>query len=107
MKRKVGLAFLIGGLAVALALAFLVSPLVSGEPDGLNRVAVDQGFADEERPHPVQDSPVAGYRVRGIENESLGTGLAGVIGVIATFALGFGLFRLLGRQPRERSETDA
>jgi hypothetical protein len=50
--RPVKVSLVIGaGLAVALLLAFLVSPEASGEPDGLNKVAIDQGSADQEQAH--------------------------------------------------------
>ncbi len=39
--------FVAVGLAVALALVFLVAPMASGDPDGLERVAIDQGFSGE------------------------------------------------------------
>jgi hypothetical protein len=41
------------------------------------------------------DSPVADYTVRGVDNERLSTGLAGLIGVLVTFGVGLGLFALL------------
>ena len=83
------------GLVVALLLAFFVSRYASGSPDGLNRVAIDHGFAREERPHALNDGPLAGYAVRGVDDEGLGTGLAGVIGVTLTFVIGVGLFALM------------
>ena len=42
--------FVVLGLAVALAFAFFVSPLASSEPDGLERVAIDQGFEEQAEP---------------------------------------------------------
>lgn len=93
------------GLAVALLLALLVSPFASGQPDGLNKVAIDQGFADAEQPHATGDLPTAGYGLRGVENEGLGTGLAGVIGVVVTFGVGAGLFALVRRGRRTSSES--
>ncbi len=43
-KRKALWLFVVGGLLVALALAFFVSPYASSSPDGLNKVAEDKGF---------------------------------------------------------------
>jgi len=101
MRRQVKLSLFIGaGLAVALLLAFLVSPEASSEPDGLNKVAIDQGFADQEQAHGLEDGPLAGYGVKGVDDERMSTGLAGVIGVATTFALGFGLFGLVRRNGR-------
>lgn len=86
------------GLLVALVLAGVVSGFASSAPDGLEKVAAQVGFIDTEQPHTMTDSPVAGYGVKGIENERLSGGLAGVIGVVATLALGSGLFWLVRRR---------
>jgi hypothetical protein len=67
-------AFIVGGLAFALALAFLVSPSASHDPDGLNKVAMDKGLADAETDHALDDAPTAGYQVRGVDDERLSTG---------------------------------
>ena len=50
MSRGVA-AIVIGGLIVALGLAFFVSPLASSSPDGLEKVATDEGFIDTARDH--------------------------------------------------------
>lgn len=93
--------FLAVGLAVALALAFFVSPAASSKPDGLNKVAIDQGFADQETSHATGDSPLAGYGVKGVDDGRLSTGLSGVIGVGVTFALVGGVL-LVVRHGRRR-----
>jgi PDGLE domain len=93
--------FVAAGLAVALAVAFFLSPEASRQPDGLNRVAIDQGFAGEEAGHRLEDSPLAGYQVKGVGDDRLSTGLAGVIGVTVTFAVAGGLFLVLRRRRME------
>jgi cobalt/nickel transport protein len=98
--------FVIAGLLVAAGLALFVSPLASGDPDGLNRVAIDKGFAESERDHALNDSPVAGYAVKGVDNEALATALSGLIGVLITFGVGLGLFALM-RTVRARSDERA
>jgi hypothetical protein len=99
--RSIKLPLFVGaGLAVALLLAFLVSPHASSKPDGLNKVAIDQGFDNQQKPHALGDGPLAGYGVDGVDNDRLSTGLAGVIGVAATFALGLGFFALVRRGRR-------
>jgi hypothetical protein len=90
----------VAGLAVALALAFFVSPQASSKPDGLNKVAIDKGFDAKEKPHALEGVPTAGYAVKGIHDDRLSTGVAGVIGVVAVFAAGFGLFALVRRSKR-------
>jgi hypothetical protein len=95
MDRK-GLAlFLGGGLIIALGLAFFVSPYASSSPDGLERVAIEKGFAEAAQDHPLAESPLADYQVRGVEDERLATGLSGVVGVAITFGVGMILFGAL------------
>jgi hypothetical protein len=97
--------FVLGGLLVAAGLALFVSPFASGSPDGLEKVAGDQGFLQTARDHLFADGPLAGYTVRGIGNERLSTGVSGLIGVLVTFGLGFALFALVRavRSGRDRS----
>ena len=110
MDRKNLTLFVAGGLIVILGLAFFVSPLASKSPDGLNRVAIDAGFADTQKDSATAGGPLAGYQVKGVENESLSRGLAGVIGVAITFGIGMILFGTLRtiralRRPDEGSEA--
>ena len=94
--------FLLGGLLVAIGLALVVSGFASSSPDGLERVAEDKGFLETARDHLFADGPLADYTVKGVGNERLSTGLAGLIGVLITFGVGLGLFALL-RTMRSRS----
>ena len=96
-SRRSILAFVSGGLAVALVLVFLVAPIASGDPDGLERVAIDNGFIESAREHPL-GGPLADYGVSGIENEQTGTVLAGAIGVGATFVAGLIVATILRRR---------
>ncbi|HEY7477105.1 MAG TPA: PDGLE domain-containing protein [Actinomycetota bacterium] len=96
-KRKSLWLLIGGGLIVALGLAFFVSPFASSSPDGLNKVAIDQGFDGQEQESATADSPLAGYGVEGVDDESLSTGLAGIIGVAITFGIGMIIFGLLVR----------
>jgi hypothetical protein len=93
-------AFIVAGLIVALVLAFFVSPSASGDPDGLNKVAIDEGFADTENEHSLDGAPTAGYEVRGVDDDRLSTGLAGVIGVAVTFAVAAGVMLMVRRTRR-------
>jgi hypothetical protein len=103
VKRRLRFtAFVLAGLAVAAALAFFVSPQASSEPDGLDRVATDEGFADQESNHALDDTPTAGYEVRGVDDDRLSTGLAGLIGVGVTFVLAGGVFLVVRRAGARR-----
>jgi hypothetical protein len=95
--------FVVAGLLVAVALAFVVAPEASPDPDGLNRVAIDEGFADQERNHALSDAPTAGYAVDGVDDDRLGTGLAGLIGIAATFVLCGGVLVALRRTSRRQA----
>lgn len=89
--------FVAAGLAVALTLVFFVAPIASSDPDGLERVAIDQGFSAGAQ-DPSIGGPLADYGVGGLESERFGTMLAGAIGVIVVFGLGLGLVALLRRR---------
>jgi cobalt/nickel transport protein len=99
--------FVVAGLLVAVGLALFVSGFASSSPDGLERVAEDKGFLETARDHLFADGPLAGYTVKGIDNERLGTGLSGLIGVLITFGIGLALFALVrvfrGGNDRDRA----
>jgi cobalt/nickel transport system permease protein len=80
--------FVVVGLVVAAILVLVVAPLASGEPDGLERVAIDQGFIETAEDSAVAGSPLSDYGVSGVEDEATGTRVAGVVGVLITFAVG-------------------
>lgn len=97
MSRK---ALLWAGLVLALMLAGIVSFYASSSPDGLERVATDHGFIDSAESSATAGSPLADYGTSGIDNSRLSVGVAGVVGVLLTFALAFGLFWLVARRRR-------
>lgn len=90
--RRPIVAFVVAGLAVAVALAVVVAPRASSSPDGLERVAADEGFASAARDHDLAEGPLADYGVDGLDDPSTATGVSGVIGIVVTFAVGAGLF---------------
>lgn len=87
----------VAATAVALVLAAVVSFYASGSPDGLERVAADEGFLETARDHDLADGPLADYGVEGVDDERLSGGLAGVVGVVVTLVIGVVLFRLVRR----------
>lgn len=107
--RPVGLAarsprkLWIGGVVTALVLAGFVSFYASASPDGLEKVAADQGIAAQAKPHAAADSPLAGYGVKDVSDARLSGGLAGVIGVGATLAVGTGAFWVVRRRRTAKS----
>jgi hypothetical protein len=92
--------FTILALAVAIALGTAFSPFASSKPDGLEKVAKEQGFLDRGRIAPAQErAPVPGYAFPGVEDARLATGLAGLAGAIGVFLLGAGVAAVV-RRPR-------
>ncbi|MFF8608846.1 energy-coupling factor ABC transporter permease [Streptomyces sp. NPDC015346] len=88
----------IGGLITALVLAGFVSFYASANPDGLEKVAADKGFDKNVEEHAAAGSPLADYGVKDVEDARLSVGLAGVIGVGATLAVGTGAFWVVRRR---------
>jgi PDGLE domain len=102
-RRRSSIAlFVVLGLVVALGFAFFVSPMASSAPDGLERVAIDQGFEGQAATHAMAGGPLADYSVSGVENSWLSTGLSGVIGVLLCFVIGGGVVLII-RALRRRS----
>ena len=73
------------GLAIALLVVVVLAPRASSEPDGLERVAEDEGLAGRAKDAPFE--LLADYRVPGVEGETASTILAGAIGVAAVTAV--------------------
>ncbi|MEU6013777.1 energy-coupling factor ABC transporter permease [Streptomyces sp. NPDC047515] len=88
----------ITGLITAVVLAGFVSFYASASPDGLEKVAADQGIDKKAEEHASKDSPLADYGVKDIKNARLSGGLAGVIGVGATIVVGSGVFYVIRRR---------
>lgn len=81
-------------LLICLAVA-LLAPLASSSPDGLERVAKDEGFIESALEAPFQ--LIADYLFPGIENEALATILAGIIGTLVIFGVVYSMAWLLKR----------
>ncbi|MEV6853590.1 energy-coupling factor ABC transporter permease [Streptomyces microflavus] len=97
--------FWITGLVSAFLLAGFVSFYASANPDGLERVAADQGIDEKVEEHGAADSPLADYGVGDIANARLSGGLAGVIGVSGTVVVGTGIFWAVRRRNEEPTEA--
>lgn len=94
--KEGGRGWVVGGVLLTLA-AVLISPLASGNPDGLERVAENLGFLGIGRDAPYQILP--DYTIPFLGETALSTILAGVVGA----AILLGLLILLGRNLRKRS----
>ena len=97
---------LAGLLVATLLMAGVVSFYASSDPDGLNRVAEDEGFASTESEHTSSDSPLSDYAVSGVDDERLSGGLAGVAGVAVVLLLTGGITYAVRRRPGSGPATD-
>jgi cobalt/nickel transport system permease protein/cobalt/nickel transport protein len=102
MRRPSTRALVVVGVLVALLLAGVASYYASSDPDGLNRVAEDQGIAQTEREHQTGDGPLAGYETKGVDDDRLSGLVAGVTGSLVVLALFGGLTLVL----RRRADAD-
>jgi cobalt/nickel transport protein len=89
------------GFVSALIIAVFLSPLASSWPDGLERVAENLGFMKKAGQSGVtwwDRSPLADYKIPGIQSERWATALAGLLGTMVMVGLGWGIARLLRRK---------
>jgi cobalt/nickel transport system permease protein len=101
---------LLAGLLVGVGLALFVSPFASSQPDGLGKVAAEEGFGDAAENHDVADGPLADYGVEGVDDARVGTAMAGLIGMLVTFGVGLALFavaRALRGRPRATPQASS
>ncbi|MEU9252593.1 energy-coupling factor ABC transporter permease [Streptomyces sp. NPDC048270] len=95
------------GLVTALVLAGFVSFYASASPDGLEKVAADQGIDTEVEEHAAAGSPLADYSVKDVTDARLSGGLAGALGVGATVAVGTGVFWVVRRRRTDEQQPSA
>ncbi len=93
---------LIAGAVTTALVAGVLSLLTSGSPDGLERVAESEGFADSARVHIFGNFSLADYGEIG----GIPVGIAGLLGVAVTVGIGLALFRFVRRRSeREQNVT--
>lgn len=85
----------VGMVLVALVMVVLLAPLASPQPDGLERVAQNHGFAAEALAPAYEVLP--DYTMRGVENAALSTVLAGVLGLLLTGGMAFSLLPMVAK----------
>jgi cobalt/nickel transport system permease protein len=97
--------FAIGAFIVAVLTATVVSQFAADDPDGLERVAIDEGFVDQADGHAFADAPFADYATSGIDNETLSLAVAGAAGVLLTIVVGAGILGAARRGHRAPTAT--
>lgn len=85
------------GLLIAIG-ATLLSPLASSNPDGLERVAGNQGFLQRAQNAPFSILP--DYTIPGLDG-NVSTVVAGIVGLLIVFALAYGVTLII----RSRNTT--
>ena len=80
------------GLVASIFVAAIVSFYASSNPDGLEFVAEQVGFLNTAKDSALATSPFADYAFVGLENERISVAIAGILGVLLTAAISFGLF---------------
>lgn len=106
-------AVVITGLGLALLVAIFLSPFASKSPDGLDRVAQDQGFDKKEAEEPpAKQLPfhnifgLGEYALKGVP-EAVATPAAGAIGTLITFGLAWGAGKAFVRNREHDNRGDA
>jgi len=97
-SKEGGKGWIISGVIISL-LAVLISPLASGNPDGLEKVASDLGFLGSGLDAPYQILP--DYSIPFLGETALSTILAGAVGAVVLI----GIIILLGRNLRRQDKA--
>jgi len=93
----------LGGLGIALAVAVFLGPFASEQPDGLEFVGEKLGFLKESPVH----APMLDYQFPGLNPVRLATAVAGLIGTLVVFGLGWGMSRVLSQSIETSKEATA
>jgi hypothetical protein len=97
-KKKKNAWFIVIALFICLVIAFIVSPLASSSPDGLEKAAERLGFLHLGEFSVWVHSLMPDYSVPFLGETSLSGMIAGVIGTLLLFGLGWGVGLVLKRR---------
>lgn len=93
------------GLLVTIVVAVVIAQFASSSPDGLEYVAEEQGIADNATDHDLAGSPLADYGENISDSGGLNTAVAGLLGVLVTLGVGYGVFWLARRTNKTPPES--
>ncbi|MEX1179009.1 MAG: energy-coupling factor ABC transporter permease [Nitriliruptor sp.] len=92
---------LVVGILAALVVAAGVAQFAVSDPDGLERVAEDEGFAGAAEPHAFESALFADYATAGVASESVSLAIAGISGTLLTLVVGSGILLAVRRRPEQ------
>jgi len=100
---------LVGGLAVALAIAVFLAPFASQSPDGLEFVGDKLGFLSESSPTPPIPAPIPEYQlpIAGVNHVKVATAAAGLVGTLVVFGVAWGMAQVLTHSKGKEATPDA
>ncbi len=100
--------FVLAGLAICAIIAGVVSYYASSRPDGLERVAevLTGGQSTDTGTTVPIAAPMADYEVPGVRSKRVAGGLAGLAGVVVTFAICVVVGKFVGRRRDSTGRDD-
>jgi hypothetical protein len=95
-RSRIGRRWWVVGIAIVALVVVVLAPLASSDPDGLERVAEDNGFIGQAQN--VVGGLFGDYGIPGIDDPAVSTILSGLLGVGILLAVVFVVGRLLARR---------
>lgn len=95
-RSRLGRRWWVAGIAIAALVVVILAPLASPDPDGLERVATDNGFIGQATN--FVSGLFSGYEIPGISDPRLSTILSGLLGVAIVLGAMYVLGRVLARR---------
>ena len=89
------------GICVILIIAFVLSPLASSLPDGLEHAAEAAGFSEHQADGALTQTPFADYNFPGVASPFFKTALAALAGSVVVFIVGFVVARITLRNSKQ------
>jgi cobalt/nickel transport system permease protein len=99
----------VGGLAIAVAVAVFLGPFAYDKPDGLEFVGEKLGFLRNDAPPSPFPAPIPDYELKlpGVEHVKLATAAAGLVGTLVVFGVAWGMARVLPHRQNEEATSHA
>ena len=95
-RARIGRWWWVVGIAIVALVVVVLAPLASSDPDGLERIAEDNGFIGQAQN--VVGGLFGDYGIPGIDDPTVSTILSGLLGVGILLAVVFVVGRVLARR---------